>query len=62
MRISVTPKGKRYSMIRLGTGLIYAEKGGGPCLKTEVSWKKISGFWINTTKGCVWIYFRRYWR
>jgi hypothetical protein len=59
MKIVVTPKGKRYIMLRLGVGPIYAEKGGGLVLKTETSWKKISGIWINTSKGCFWIKFRR---
>jgi hypothetical protein len=60
MKIEVLPKGKPYIMLRLGVGPIYAEKGGGLVLKTDVSWKKLSGLWINTPKGCVWIYLRRY--
>lgn len=59
MKIRVIPKGRRYFMMRLGVGPIYAEKDGGPCLKTETSWRKLSGFWINTTKGCVWVMLRR---
>jgi hypothetical protein len=58
--IKVVPKGKRSVMIPLGVGLIYAEEGGGLVLKTEVTWKKISGFVINTNKGCIWIKFRRF--
>lgn len=41
-------------------GPIYAEKNGRAVLKWEISWKKISGFFINTNKGCVWIQFRRH--
>lgn len=59
MKIIVVPKGKRYIMVGR-VGPIYAEKNGGLVLKTETSWKKISGFFINTNKGCVWFYFRRY--
>jgi hypothetical protein len=59
MKISVQPKGKRYIMIPLGMGPIYAEKDGGMVLKTEVNWTKISGIWINTSKGCLWLQFRR---
>jgi hypothetical protein len=59
MKIRVVPKGKRYIMIRLGVGPIYAERGGGPCLKTETTWRKLSGFWINTKWGCVWVMLRR---
>ena len=59
MKIRVVPKGKRYIMVPLGIGPTYAEKNGGLVLKTEVSWKKFSGFWINTPKGCIWIQFRR---
>lgn len=62
MKIDVQPKGKRYIMVRLGIGPIYAEQDGRPCLRWETSWKKIAGFRINTPKGCVWFYFRRYWR
>lgn len=55
----VIPKGHRYIMIPLGFGVVYAEKNGGLVLKTETSWKKISGFVLNTPKGCLWFYFRR---
>jgi hypothetical protein len=48
-------------MLRLGVGPIYAERNGGLVLKTEVTWRKLCGFWINTRWGCVWIHFRR-WR
>ncbi len=56
----VVPKGKRYIMIPLGIGPIYAEQDGGLVLKTEVTWKKISGIVINTKWGCLWLKFRRF--
>jgi hypothetical protein len=59
MPIRVVPKGKRSIMLRLGVGPSYAEKGGGPVLKTEVSWRKLNGFWVNTKWGCYWILLRR---
>lgn len=62
MKIVVSPKGKPYIMIGKGIHPIYAEKNGGLVLKTEVHWRKISGFSINTNRGCYWIYFRRYYR
>jgi hypothetical protein len=60
IKVKIVPKGKPYLMLRLGIGPIYAEKNGGLVLKTEVYWKKISGVWINTKWGCVWIKFRRH--
>lgn len=59
MKITVAPKGKRYIMVGR-FGVVYAEKNSKIVLKTETSWKKISGFFINTNKGCVWFYFRRH--
>lgn len=58
--IQVIPKGKRYFRLRLGPGWIYAERDGGPCLRDQTSWRKISGIWINTPRGCAWIQFRRF--
>jgi hypothetical protein len=55
----VVPKGRPYLMIPLGLGVCYSEKGGGLVLKHETSWTKISGFVVNTKKGCFWFYFRR---
>lgn len=59
MKLSVVPKGKPYIMLRKGVGPIYAEKGGKACLKTDVSWRKLSGFWVNTNRGCLWVQIRR---
>lgn len=59
MKIIVQPKGKRYIMAP-SWGFIQAEKNGGLVLKTEKTWKKISGIFINTNRGCYWIYFRRW--
>jgi hypothetical protein len=53
------PKGHYYIMLRKGIGPIYAERGGGLVLRDETSWRKLSGFWLNTRWGCFWIYFRR---
>jgi hypothetical protein len=59
MGVRVAPKGKRYIMISLGPHLIYCEKGGGLVLRSETSWRKISGVVINTAWGCYWLQFRR---
>lgn len=58
--ITVVPKGRRYIMLRLGVGPIYAEQDGGPVLRGETTLTKLSGFWINTVRGCVWIQLRRW--
>lgn len=58
--LKVVPKGEPYIMIPLGFGPIYAEKNGRAVLKTEVSWKKLSGIVLNTKWGCVWFQFRRH--
>jgi len=42
-----------------GIGFCYAEKNGFAVLKTEKSFRKINGFYINTGRGCVWVIFRR---
>lgn len=59
MKVTIEPKGKRYIMLRLGIGPIYAEKGGKACLRNETSWRKLSGFWVNTSLGCFWFELRR---
>lgn len=45
---------------RYGIGWAHAAPGGGPALRTETSRKTISGIWINTPRGAVWLYFRRW--
>lgn len=41
-------------------GFMYAEKGGGPVLKEEVKWHKISGVYFNTPWGYGYLMFRRW--
>jgi hypothetical protein len=57
---AVTPKGRRYGMLRLGVGVHYAEKDGRAVLRHETHWTRICGIWINTKWGCVWLRFRRF--
>jgi hypothetical protein len=59
--VVVSPKGKRYIMLRLGVGVHYREKDGKAVLRDQTSWRKLAGIWINTPWGCVWLHFRR-WR
>lgn len=40
---------------------LYAEKGGGPVLKGEASWGKISGFLFHNKQGHYTVSFRRHW-
>lgn len=58
-KCKIVPHGKRYIMLPLGVGVTYAEKNGGLVLKTETTWRKINGIWINTNRGCLWLQFRR---
>ncbi len=51
---------RRSFLLRLGAGWSYAEKGGGPCLKGDTSWRKINGVWINTPWWNLWLEFRRF--
>lgn len=59
MKLQVTPKGRRYHMLRLGIGVAYAEKDGRSVLKGETHWTKINCIWLNTKWGCYWFTFRR---
>lgn len=57
--VTIAPCGKRYTMVgRLG--FFQSEKDGHSVLKAEKSWRKISGFFINTRWGCLWVRFRRF--
>jgi len=48
-------------MFRLWTPVwSHAGPGGKLLLKTEVSWRNINGFAVNTPWCCVWIHFRRF--
>jgi hypothetical protein len=58
MRVIKAPE-YRYIMLRPGIGPVYAEKGGHACIKWDVSWRKLAGFYLNTNRGCWWFYFRR---
>ena len=46
---------------RYGPRLAHAHPGAGPVLKTEVSWRTVSGIYLNTPWGQAWLYFRN-WR
>lgn len=46
--------------VRYGVHLGHAPKGGGVMLKTEVSWRSVSGLVINTSRGAVFLYIRRW--
>lgn len=59
MKVTVSPKRKRYIMLRLGVGVCYREKNGHLVLRNQTSWRKINGIWINTNWGCYWFEFRR---
>ena len=50
-------------LISCGFGLHWAHAApdGGPTLKTESSWRTVSGVIANTPRGAVFVYFRR-WR
>lgn len=39
---------------------IYAEKGGGPVLVTETSWRKISGVQVHVGTWQAWLHWRRW--
>lgn len=60
--INRSHKGRPYSMLRKGVGVFYSEKDGREVLRWETKWHKISGFWVNTNRGCWWIRFRRFGR
>ncbi len=38
----------RYRLTRLGIGIVHAEKGKTVCLRQNVSWRTVSGLWLNT--------------
>ena len=38
---------------------VYAEKNGLPVLKTEASWRKISGFQVRVHTWQLWVQWRR---
>lgn len=46
---------------RLGLMLVYGKDGRNLILKTDVSWRAISGVVVNTPRGALWLYFRN-WR
>jgi hypothetical protein len=53
---------KRNLNLRTGIGLSYASKGGGPVLRDQSRWYKlthINGFWINLPNSHYWILFWR---
>lgn len=39
---------------------IYAEKNGGPVLKEEAHWQKISGFQVHVGTWQLWLHWRRW--
>lgn len=41
--------------------MLYAEKNGGPVLKGECHWWKISGFLVHIKTGHAVVSFRRHW-
>lgn len=50
---------RRARFLRLGVGLSYAYKTGGPVLKEDAKFRNINGFWLNTRKSNRWFLFRR---
>ena len=56
VKIIREPKGKPYIMLRRGIGPVYAGRRGRLLLKTEVRWWHWCGFWINSNRGCWWVY------
>lgn len=59
MKFIISPKRKRYIMLRKGIGFSYREKNGNLVLRNQTSWHKINGIWLNTNLGCFWFEFRR---
>lgn len=54
---------KRNPMLYRGVGLSYAREGGGPILRDQSRWYKlthINGFWINLSNSQYWILFWRH--
>jgi hypothetical protein len=60
MRVIEYATRKPSIMLRRGVGIFYSEPNGGMVLKHEVHWTKISGIWVNTRWGSVWLRFRRF--
>ena len=50
---------RRY-FARYGLHWIHALPGGRLVPKDQVSWRTIAGVWIHTSRGQLWLHFRRW--
>jgi hypothetical protein len=61
--VKVIKFNKHNVMLRHGVGPSYATKSGGPILRDQSRWYKlthINGFWINLPNSQYWILFWRH--
>lgn len=51
---------RRIYGIGYGVHLLHAPPGGGPCLRSEATWRNVAGVVVSTSRGSAWLFFRRW--
>ncbi len=55
MKPQIIPRGRPCRTLPLGIGFTHATRDGGPVLRGQSSWRTVTGIWINTRWGCLWV-------